>query len=65
MKRILMTLAVLGLLVAVRAVFPPHVVAGEISATGVWADVCCGSHCTPADYCIGNGTYTCCKGGSE
>lgn len=29
--------------------------------SGVWDQVCCGSHCTPSDYCIGTGPYTCCK----
>lgn len=31
-------------------------------AGGVWADVCCGSTCGGQDYCIGSGTFTCCKG---
>jgi|CXWL01.1.fsa_nt_gi hypothetical protein len=27
---------------------------------GVWSQVCCGSACG-TDYCIGSGTYVCCK----
>lgn len=34
-------------------------------AAGVWAQVCCGSGCGGPDYCIGDGTYTCCKGVSS
>jgi len=28
---------------------------------GVWAEVCCGSGCSPAAYCTGDGSYTCCR----
>jgi len=27
---------------------------------GKWAEVCCGKACG-IDYCLGNGSYTCCK----
>jgi hypothetical protein len=29
---------------------------------GVWSQVCCGAGCGGMDYCIGSGSYTCCKG---
>lgn len=30
--------------------------------TGKWADVCCGPMCPGGiDYCIGTGSYICCK----
>lgn len=32
------------------------------SPIGQWGDVCCGSACpNGVDYCVGNGTYVCCK----
>jgi hypothetical protein len=37
--------------------------ASAAAGTGVWAEVCCGTGCSPGDYCTGSGTYTCCKGG--
>lgn len=41
--------------------FTPAVQAQQTVLGGAWADVCCGAHCTPYDYCVGNGSYTCCK----
>jgi len=26
-----------------------------------WEKVCCGPQCIPGDYCMGSGTYCCCK----
>ncbi len=32
------------------------------SGTGKWDQVCCGTACEGGvDYCVGNGTYVCCK----
>lgn len=30
------------------------------TSPGQWADVCCGQLCK-IDYCLGNGSYACCK----
>ncbi|HEX6902996.1 MAG TPA: hypothetical protein VF789_24985 [Thermoanaerobaculia bacterium] len=32
----------------------------DAEAAGKWAEVCCGSACG-APYCIGVGSYTCCR----
>lgn len=49
-----------GLLPTVDATEFETEIGGE--GTGVWAEVCCGSGCSPSAYCVGDGTYTCCRG---
>lgn len=57
-KRLLTGLAVVAIVVMAQAVLPRKAVAGD----GLWAQVCCGSLCTGGQpYCIGVGTFTCCR----
>ncbi len=56
MKRRLAGLAFVAVAVVANATFPK-----TASATGSWEDVCCGTSCGYADYCLGNGNKTCCK----
>ena len=36
--------------------------AAEHDGNGKWEKVCCGTGCAGGtDYCLGNGTYICCK----
>jgi hypothetical protein len=60
MKRVLATLAVLALITMARSAFPRTAMAGDPEITK-FAQVCCGSWCTPGDYCDGTGDYSCCK----
>lgn len=46
---VLMTLAAAASFVAPKA------------NAGNWSDVCCGPACGGDDYCIGSGSFTCCK----
>lgn len=63
LSRIASAIVFLTLLLVFALSLAPSVgAAREAGGTGVWAEVCCGSHCSPGDYCIGSGTFTCCKG---
>ncbi len=59
MKRVYTSLAVLVLALMARAMVPTDAKADP--PAGSWGKVCCGSQCTPGDYCENNGTYACCK----
>lgn len=59
--KLTLVIVVLMLAGAAGSFVAPTATAAEGGA-GVWAQVCCGSGCSPSDYCIGDGTYTCCKG---
>ncbi len=62
MKKVLTTLGVLGAIVLAQALVPEKAQARD----GSWEDVCCGSTCVGGqDYCLGNGTYSCCKAEAE
>lgn len=52
---------ILALTVAVVAAVANAAVPQTAQASGNWEDVCCGASCGYADYCLGNGTKTCCK----
>jgi hypothetical protein len=61
MRIIKTLLSVLGLSVMAFAVMP-LVSSRDAVQAGVWKEVCCGSLCTGGDdYCIGTGSYDCCK----
>jgi hypothetical protein len=69
MRKLLTTLGILTLATAARFTFPATAQAGDLviavsgggDVTGKWGQVCCGGACIGQDYCLGNGTYTCCK----
>lgn len=71
MRKLLTTLGILTLATAARFTFPATAQAGDLvlpvggggdgGVAGKWAQVCCGGACIGQDYCLGNGTYTCCK----
>lgn len=56
MKRLILALTVAVLAAAANAATPTTAL-----AEGNWEDVCCGTSCGYADYCLGNGNKTCCK----
>ena len=60
MRKIMNALAILALALVARAMVPATAQA-DINPGGSWAAVCCGGGCGSTDYCIGSGTYTCCK----
>lgn len=57
MRKIYSALAALTLALVGRALLPSTAQA----AGGYWAQTCCGTQCASGDYCIGSGSYTCCK----
>jgi hypothetical protein len=57
--RIFLVLAMLALALGAGMVTADEMIAG--GGGGVWAEVCCGSGCSPAAYCTGDGSYTCCR----
>jgi hypothetical protein len=62
MRKILTGLAVIAIASIARAMMPDAARADEYdpnAVAGKWGSVCCGS--CPTDYCLGNGSYTCCK----
>lgn len=56
-KAVVTVLAALALVAMALGVAPRTSRAEQ----GHWADVCCGPSCPGGDYCLGTGTYTCCK----
>ncbi len=59
MKRVYTSLAVLVLALLAKAAMPSNAMADP--PAGSWKYVCCGTQCSPGDYCDGTGTYACCK----
>ncbi len=57
----ILALALAGILVAILSPTPSYAIRCEDG----WAQVCCGPQCSiggvQGDYCIGSGTYCCCK----
>jgi len=49
-------LALLAMAATIASMLTP-----STAMAGNWAQVCCGTGCSPGDYCVGTGTYTCCK----
>ena len=63
-KVIFVFLAILFVVVVAASIFTLSVSAldnGQSTDSGKWAAVCCGGCPTNQDFCIGDGTYKCCK----
>ncbi len=55
---LVVTLMVFTIATAMAVIFDTPISAAD---KGNWKEVCCGTRCSPSDYCVGTGNYACCK----